>query len=81
MIEPTKLALSKARARAGVEATKSMKAAFGNAVCVDDSAWNEVPDPGAEGLLCLFEGLAGESWVEGSQAVTPITNHCTPFNS
>ena len=46
------------RARIGVEATKGMKAAFGRAVYVEEKAWSMVPDPGAEGVLCLVEGLA-----------------------
>lgn len=49
------------RARVGVEATKGMKAAFGRAVYVQEGAWSAVPDPGAEGVLCLLEGLAGPS--------------------
>ena len=48
-----------ARAKAGVEATKGMKATFGRAVYVEEGAWNVVPDPGAVGILCLIEGLAG----------------------
>jgi triose/dihydroxyacetone kinase / FAD-AMP lyase (cyclizing) len=47
-----------ANARVGVEATKGMKAAFGRAVYFEEKAWAEVPDPGAEGVLCLLEGLA-----------------------
>jgi dihydroxyacetone kinase len=46
-----------AKSRAGVEATKGMKAAFGRAVYVEEKAWSAVPDPGAEGVLCLLEGL------------------------
>lgn len=48
-----------AKARAGVEATKGMKAAFGRAVYVEESAWSVVADPGAVGVLCLIEGLSG----------------------
>ena len=48
-----------AEARAGVEATKGMKAAFGRAVYVEETSWSVVPDPGAIGVLCLIEGLAG----------------------
>jgi dihydroxyacetone kinase len=47
------------KARAGVEATKGMKAAFGRAVYVEETSWSVVPDPGAVGVLCLIEGLAG----------------------
>lgn len=48
-----------AKAKAGVEATKGMKAAFGRAVYVEESAWSVVPDPGAVGVLGLIEGFAG----------------------
>ena len=44
-------------ARVGVEATKGMKASLGRAVYVEQEAWNKVPDPGAEGVLCILEGL------------------------
>lgn len=47
------------KAKAGTEATRGMKAAFGRAVYVEESAWSEVPDPGAEGVLCILRGLAG----------------------
>lgn len=46
------------KARIGVEATKGMKAVFGRAVYVEEKLWSAVPDPGAEGVLCLVEGLA-----------------------
>ncbi|KAL5322380.1 hypothetical protein ACEPPN_010353 [Leptodophora sp. 'Broadleaf-Isolate-01'] len=45
------------QAKKGVEATKGMQAAFGRAVYVEESAWSQVPDPGAEGILCILEGL------------------------
>jgi dihydroxyacetone kinase len=48
-----------AKAKAGVEATKGMKATLGRAVYVEEGAWSVVPDPGAVGILCLVEGLAG----------------------
>ena len=48
-----------AKARVGVEATKGMKAAFGRAVYVEESAWSVVPDPGAEGVLCILQGFIG----------------------
>ena len=48
-----------AKAKAGVEATKGMKATLGRAVYVEEGAWSVVPDPGAVGILCLIEGLAG----------------------
>lgn len=47
------------KTKAGVEVTKGMKAAFGRAVYVEESAWSVVPDPGAVGILCLVEGFAG----------------------
>ncbi|KAJ0162110.1 Dihydroxyacetone kinase 1 [Colletotrichum tanaceti] len=44
-------------ARKGVEATKGMAASLGRAVYVEESAWDKVPDPGAEGVLAILEGL------------------------
>lgn len=44
-------------ARAGTEATKGMKASLGRSVYVQESAWAQVPDPGAEGVLSILEGL------------------------
>ncbi|EXJ80155.1 hypothetical protein A1O1_08297 [Capronia coronata CBS 617.96] len=41
----------------GKEKTKGMSAAFGRAVYVPESAWSEVPDPGAEGVVRLVQGL------------------------
>ncbi|EGX94940.1 dihydroxyacetone kinase [Cordyceps militaris CM01] len=46
-------------AREAAEATKGMKASLGRSVYVGGSGYEEVPDPGAWGLACLFEGLAG----------------------
>lgn len=46
------------KTQVGVEATKGMKVAFRRAVYVEEKAWDIVPDPGAEGVLCLVEGLA-----------------------
>jgi dihydroxyacetone kinase len=46
-----------AAARAGVKATKGMRASLGRSVYVEESAWSLVPDPGAEGVLCILEGL------------------------
>ncbi|KAF9880468.1 dihydroxyacetone kinase [Colletotrichum karsti] len=46
-----------AEARKGVEATKGMAASLGRAVYVEESAWGKVPDPGAEGVLAILEGL------------------------
>ncbi|OAA74086.1 dihydroxyacetone kinase [Cordyceps fumosorosea ARSEF 2679] len=45
--------------RAGAEATKGMKASLGRSVYVGGSGYEEVPDPGAWGLACFFDGLAG----------------------
>jgi len=47
-----------AKAKIGAEATKGMKGSFGRAVYVEESAWSVVPDPGAEGVLCILKGLA-----------------------
>ncbi|KAJ0352394.1 hypothetical protein COL154_006606 [Colletotrichum chrysophilum] len=44
-------------ARKGVEATKGLAASLGRAVYVEESAWGKVPDPGAEGVLAILEGL------------------------
>ena len=41
------------------EATKGMKASLGRTVYVGGSGYEEVPDPGAWGLACFFQGLAG----------------------
>lgn len=47
-----------AAARAGAERTKGMKASLGRSVYVGGSGFEKVPDPGAWGLACFFEGLA-----------------------
>lgn len=39
--------------------TKGMKASLGRSVYVGGSGYEEVPDPGAWGLACFFQGLAG----------------------
>ncbi|KAJ4147959.1 hypothetical protein LMH87_002450 [Akanthomyces muscarius] len=41
------------------DATKGMKASLGRSVYVGGSGYEEVPDPGAWGLACFFQGLAG----------------------
>ena len=46
-------------ARLGAESTRGMKASLGRTVYVGGSGFEEVPDPGAWGLACFFEGLAG----------------------
>jgi dihydroxyacetone kinase len=46
-----------AAAKAGMEATKGMKASLGRAVYVPESVWDQVPDPGAQGVVCILEGL------------------------
>ncbi|OAA43525.1 dihydroxyacetone kinase [Beauveria brongniartii RCEF 3172] len=45
--------------RAAADATKGMKASLGRSVYVGGSGYEEVPDPGAWGLACFFQGLAG----------------------
>lgn len=50
-----KMALEEARK--GVEGTKSMEASLGRSSYLDESATRGVPDPGAYGLLILFEGM------------------------
>ncbi|CAK7220002.1 hypothetical protein SBRCBS47491_004042 [Sporothrix bragantina] len=45
------------RAKAGVEATKGMKAFLGRSVYVEASNWEAVPDPGAVGVLAILEGI------------------------
>ncbi|CAK7220087.1 dihydroxyacetone kinase Dak1 [Sporothrix bragantina] len=47
-----------AASRAGAEHTKGMKASLGRTVYVGGSGFEKVPDPGAWGLACFFEGLA-----------------------
>ncbi|XWX02022.1 hypothetical protein V2A60_010054 [Cordyceps javanica] len=44
---------------AAADATKGMKASLGRSVYVGGSGYEEVPDPGAWGLACFFQGLAG----------------------
>jgi triose/dihydroxyacetone kinase / FAD-AMP lyase (cyclizing) len=44
-------------ARKGMESTKGMTPAFGRAVYVAEEGWEKVPDPGAEGVVALVEGL------------------------
>lgn len=41
----------------GKELTKGMRPAFGRSVYVNESLWEQVPDPGAEGVVALVEGL------------------------
>lgn len=43
--------------RQGMMRTKGMKPAFGRAVYVNEVGWEQVPDPGAVGILALAEGL------------------------
>ncbi|PQK14999.1 hypothetical protein BB8028_0005g05170 [Beauveria bassiana] len=45
--------------RAAADATRGMKASLGRSVYVGGSGYEEVPDPGAWGLACFFQGLAG----------------------
>lgn len=46
-------------ARKGRDATKGMEASLGRAVYVAGENWSKVPDPGAEGIVAIVEGLAG----------------------
>ena len=48
-------------ARAGAEGTKGMKPGLGRSVYVGGEGYLQVPDPGAWGLACFFEGLRGGS--------------------
>lgn len=54
---PASLAAAIAQAKAGVEATKGMKASLGRSVYVEASNWEAVPDPGAVGVLAILEGI------------------------
>lgn len=44
-------------ARAGAEGTKGMKPGLGRSVYIGGEGYLQVPDPGAWGLACFFEGL------------------------
>ncbi|KAL2670437.1 hypothetical protein Neosp_014225 [[Neocosmospora] mangrovei] len=44
-------------AQNGAEKTKGMKPAFGRAVYVNEDGWDQVPDPGAMGVVAIVEGL------------------------
>ena len=41
----------------GVVATKGMRGALGRAVYVEERNWNQVPDPGAEGVFCILKAF------------------------
>lgn len=45
-------------AKEGCESTRGMEASLGRAVYVSDENWGKVPDPGAEGIVAIVEGLA-----------------------
>lgn len=45
-------------ARKGRDETKGMEASLGRAVYVAGENWSKVPDPGAEGIVAIVEGLA-----------------------
>ena len=45
-------------ARKGRDSTKGMQASLGRAVYVAGENWDKVPDPGAEGVVAIVEGLA-----------------------
>lgn len=47
-------------ARKAADETKGMQASLGRTVYVGGSGYEEVPDPGAWGLSCFFQGLAGQ---------------------
>lgn len=47
--------------RAGAEGTKGMKPGLGRSVYVGGEGFLMVPDPGAWGLACFFDGLAAGS--------------------
>lgn len=47
-------------AHKAADATKGMKASLGRSVYVGGSGYEEVPDPGAWGLTCFFDGFAGK---------------------
>ncbi|CAJ2507762.1 Uu.00g089480.m01.CDS01 [Anthostomella pinea] len=57
-------------AKDAADGTKGMKASLGRAVYVGGTGFEEVPDPGAWGLACFFNGLAGlKPEEEGWEAV------------
>ena len=45
-------------ARSGRDSTKGMSPSFGRSVYVTAEAWEKVPDPGAEGIIAILEGIA-----------------------
>lgn len=57
LVQGKSLADAVAAAKAGMEATKGMKASLGRAVYVPENVWDQVPDPGAHGVVCILEGL------------------------
>ena len=46
-------------ARKGRDSTQGMEASLGRAVYVAGENWSKVPDPGAEGVVAIAEGLSG----------------------
>ncbi|KAF3353382.1 hypothetical protein VdG1_08433 [Verticillium dahliae VDG1] len=52
-------------ARKGRDSTKGMEASLGRAVYVAGENWAKVPDPGAEGIVAIAEGIAKLSSEEG----------------
>lgn len=52
------LAAAAAAARAGADATRSMKARAGRASYIPAEQLADIPDPGAEAIAVLFESLA-----------------------
>ncbi|KAL7947395.1 Dak1 domain-containing protein [Trichoderma barbatum] len=57
LVQGGSLADAVAAAKTGMEATKGMKASLGRAVYVPENVWDQVPDPGAQGVVCILEGL------------------------
>ena len=45
-------------ARNGRDSTKGMSPSFGRSVYVTAEAWEKVPDPGADGIIAILEGIA-----------------------
>ncbi|KAK2603497.1 dihydroxyacetone kinase Dak1 [Conoideocrella luteorostrata] len=56
-------------ARTAADETKGMKASLGRSVYVGGKGFEQVPDPGAVGLACFFEGLAGVGAEEGWEKI------------
>lgn len=46
-------------ARKASDSTKGLKPAYGRLVYVNEQGWEQVPDPGAIGILAIIEGISG----------------------